>query len=140
MVEFFYEEVSNSQIQENVITAWINKVVKEYKFELGDITYIFCNDEYILDINRKYLNHDYYTDVITFDYTDNNHVSGDVFISLDTVKSNSSKFEQEFYNELHRVIIHGILHLIGFKDKTTEEDLLMRAEENRALEILKTIS
>ncbi len=140
MINFYYEEVSEDQIDEDIIKSWISKVITSYNSFLGSITYIFCNDDYILDINKQYLNHNYYTDIITFDYCENNTVAGDLFISIDTVLSNSHKFKTPFKEELHRVIIHGILHLLGFKDKTEEEAQIMRDKENLALTLLETIS
>ena len=104
--------------------------------KMGDITYIFCSDTEILRINQFYLKHDYYTDIITFDYSEDNILSGDLFISLDTVKTNSLKFKTGFDNELRRVMIHGILHLCGYKDKASEEKKIMRAKEDEALEFL----
>ena len=140
MINFNYEEVSEDQIDEDIIKSWISKVITSYNSFLGSITYIFCNDDYILDINKQYLNHNYYTDIITFDYCENNTVAGDLFISIDTVLSNSHKFKTPFKEELHRVVIHGILHLLGFKDKTEEEAQIMRDKENLALTLLETIS
>ena len=114
-------------------------VAKNYVCELGAISFIFCNDDYLLDVNRKYLNHDYYTDIITFDYREGDILSGDIFISLDTVRSNAKEFGSTFKDELHRVIVHGVLHLIGFNDKSEEESLVMRENENKCLELLKTL-
>ncbi len=140
MIDFFYEEVSEKQIDEKRVQTWISKVIVDYNFLLGPINYIFCNDDYILDINKKYLNHDYYTDIITFDYCEDKTISGDLFISLDTVLSNSQAFNTSYSHELHRVIVHGVLHLLGFKDKTNQEALEMRKLEDKALSLLKTIS
>ena len=106
---------------------------------MGAISFIFCNDDYILDVNRKYLNHDYYTDVITFDYREGKVLSGDVFISLDTVQSNALEFGTTYEEELHRVIVHSVLHLIGFKDKSDNDAQEMRQNENHCLELLKTL-
>lgn len=113
--------------------AWIKKVATEYGKKVGEIAYIFCNDDKILEVNRQYLQHDYYTDIITFDYTEDNVISGDIFISLDTVKSNSVEQGTEYDEELHRVIIHGILHLCGINDKGEGERAIMEAAENKAL-------
>ncbi len=140
MIEFYYEQVPDSQVDENIIKSWISKIITGNNSFLGSINYIFCNDDYILDINKQYLNHDYYTDIITFDYCDNKIISGDLFISLDTVLSNSKKFSTTYNQELYRVIIHGILHLLGFKDKSEEEAAEMRNQEELALDLLKTIS
>jgi rRNA maturation RNase YbeY len=108
-------------------------VAATYGKKVGDVNYIFCNDERILEVNREYLQHDYYTDIITFDYTEGDIISGDLFISLDTVKTNSEQFSTEYDEELHRTIIHGILHLCGINDKGPGEREIMEEAENRAL-------
>ena len=105
---------------------------------MGEISYIFCNDEKILEVNRQYLQHDYYTDIITFDYTEGDKISGDLFISLDTVRSNAEQFHQSYEQELHRVIIHGILHLCGINDKGPGEREIMEKNENEALALLNS--
>ena len=133
MIEFFAEDISMPEINEDKISSWVEEVVQSYGFQLGDISYIFCSDEYILKVNVEYLEHDYYTDIITFDYTEEKIIAGDLFISLDTVKSNAEQFGQKFDTELHRVIIHGILHLCGLKDKSPEDEKLMREAEDKAL-------
>lgn len=125
-----------SILDEQKIIEWIDKVATSHNKEVGDLTYIFCSDEKILEINNQYLQHDYYTDIITFDYSEDNIISGDIFISLDTVKSNSEQFKTEYKEELHRVIIHGILHLSGFSDHTEEEEKQMRNLENQALKLI----
>jgi len=140
VINFFYEQVVENQVDEDIIKSWVSTIITNYNSFLGSINYIFCDDEYILDVNQQYLNHDYFTDIITFDYCENNIISGDLFISLDTVLSNSRLFNTSYYQELHRVIIHGILHLIGFKDKSEPEAEEMRKQEEKALDILKTIS
>lgn len=117
------------------IKDWVKTFIENSDKKVGSINYIFCLDEYILDINKKYLKHDYYTDIITFDYSEKNRLEGDIFISLQTVESNSKKFSTTFEHELMRVIIHGILHLDGFDDKTKKEKLVMRSAEDAALEI-----
>jgi rRNA maturation RNase YbeY len=122
-------------IKKRETTAWIRRVADTYGKKVGDVNYIFCNDERILEVNREYLQHDYYTDIITFDYTEGNTISGDLFISLDTVKTNSEQFCTEYDEELHRTIIHGILHLCGINDKGPGEREIMEAAENRALEM-----
>lgn len=121
------------------IENWLDVIASHYSREIGALSFIFCNDDYILDINRKYLNHDYYTDVITFDYCDGRTLSGDVFISLDTVRSNAVQFGTDFESEFHRVVCHSVLHLIGFKDKTDPDSVLMRENENICLDLLKTV-
>lgn len=124
-------------IKRRIISTWIKQVANSYNKKLGDIAYIFCSDEEILRVNREYLKHDYYTDIITFDYTENNVISGDLFISLDTVKTNAEQFGQPYERELHRVIIHGILHLCGINDKGPGEREIMENAENKALDYLK---
>jgi len=133
---FISEDIEFPNIQQEKIQEWIKIIINNYSKEVGEITYIFTSDNYLLKINQQYLQHDYYTDIITFDYTEENVVSGDLFISLDTVLSNSKKYQTSFIKELHRVIIHGILHLLGFNDKTEEENVQMRRLENSALEKL----
>lgn len=127
------EDVKEPAIKKRAISAWIKKIVDKYHREVGDISYIFCSDAKILEVNKQYLNHDYYTDVITFDYSEKNVVSGDIFISLDTVKSNSEKFQTNYDEELRRVIIHGVLHLCGLKDKSVEDSKYMTKCEDEAL-------
>ena len=122
-------------IKKRPTTAWIRAVAATYGKRVGDVNYIFCNDERILEVNREYLQHDYYTDIITFDYTEDDVISGDLFISLDTVKTNSEQFATAYDEELHRTIIHGILHLCGINDKGPGEREIMEAAENRALEM-----
>jgi rRNA maturation RNase YbeY len=123
-------------IKRRYTANWIKSVASFYQKKTGDVTYIFCSDEKILDINKTYLNHDYYTDIITFDYSEGNVIAGDLFISLETVKSNSEKFGTDYNEELYRVMIHGVLHLCGFKDKTLKDKKLMRERENEALKLL----
>lgn len=138
-ISYFAEEIKMPAIKKRTISQWIKTVAASYGKTVGEISYIFCNDNRILDVNRQYLQHDYYTDIITFDYTENNRISGDIFISLDTVKSNAEQYGQTFENELHRIIIHGILHLCGIKDKGEKERAEMTRCENLALEQLKTV-
>lgn len=114
-------------------TAWIRRVADTYQKKVGEVGYLFCDDEHILEVNREYLGHDYYTDIITFDYCEGNTISGDLVISLDTVRTNAEKYRKDYDEELHRVIIHGILHLCGLNDKGPGEREQMEAAENRAL-------
>ena len=137
---FFCEECDTPPFfNEERVKQWLQAVADDYSFQLGTISFIFCNDDYILDVNRNYLSHDYYTDVITFDYCEGDLLSGDVFISLDTVYSNSLQFQSGYENEFHRVICHSVLHLIGYKDKTDADSKMMRLNENICLELLKTL-
>lgn len=122
------------------ISRWIKAVVELYDKKIGTICYVFCNDEEILRINQTYLNHDYYTDIITFDYTENKLLSGDLFISLETVATNAETYQEDGFEELLRVMIHGVLHLCGLKDKSQAEEEIMRNAENQALSMYKQLS
>ena len=123
-------------IKKREISNWVKEVASSYHKKVGDITYIFCSDEKILEVNNQYLQHDYYTDIITFDYGEDDIISGDLFISLDTVRSNSEQFETDYKEELHRIIIHGILHLCGINDKSPDERAYMTECENKALQLI----
>jgi rRNA maturation RNase YbeY len=136
MLDINYEDVDDLSLNDIDLTNWISKVCITENYNLGDISLIFCSDEYLLDMNRTHLDHDYYTDIITFDYTDNQIVSGDLFISIDRVRDNATDFNVSFEHELHRVIIHGVLHLCGYKDKSDDEEKLMRTKENNALSLI----
>lgn len=125
------------KIKKRDTSAWIKAVIASYGKKTGDIGYMFVSDEKILEVNREYLGHDYYTDVITFDYDEEDTVSGDIVISLDTVRSNAELFGKEYADELHRVIIHGILHLCGINDKGPGEREIMEAAEDKALAMLR---
>ena len=118
------------------IKQWIKQVIEAKGKKTGNITYIFCDDEDLLEVNKQYLQHDYYTDVITFDYVENDLISGDIFISTDRVRENALAFGSSETEELHRVIIHGALHLLGLKDKSEKEASQMRQAENEALKLL----
>ncbi len=117
-------------------SAWIKRVAALHGRTVGDIAYIFCSDEKILDVNRTYLQHDYYTDIITFDYSEGDAISGDLFISLDTVRTNAEKFAVAYDSELYRVIIHGVLHLCGIDDKAPGARAVMERYEDEALRLL----
>ncbi|WP_308762371.1 rRNA maturation RNase YbeY [uncultured Bacteroides sp.] len=137
MITYQTEGVEMPAIKQRETTAWIKAVAETYGKRVGDIAYIFCSDEKILEVNRQYLQHDYYTDIITFDYCEGKRLSGDLFISLDTVRTNAVQFEAPYETELFRVIIHGILHLCGINDKGPGEREIMEAAENKALEMRK---
>ena len=129
MIAFEYLKTENiTEINQN--KKWLNQVISNEAKEEGDITYIFCNDDYLLEKNIRFLNHNTLTDVITFDYCEGNSVSGDIFISIERVKENSEVFKVDFLTELNRVMVHGLLHLLGYKDKTERESNLMRKKEN----------
>lgn len=135
-IAYYAEEVKLPAIKKKAVGDWIKKVAALYGKRAGDISYIFCSDEKILEVNKQYLQHDYYTDIITFDYSEGTKISGDLFISLDTVKSNSDMFGTNYVEELHRIIIHGVLHLCGINDKGPGEREIMTAKENEALTLL----
>ena len=139
MIQFYAEEIALPAIQQEQIRAWVKAVAASYGKKTGDISYIFCSDEKILEVNRQYLQHDYYTDIITFDYTSGSKIAGDLFISLDTVRTNAEQFAASYEEELHRTIIHGILHLCGINDKGPGEREIMEAAENRALDLLREL-
>ena len=140
MIEYHVDQVSFPAIDVAKVTSWIERVVGGYGKRVGEVHYIFCSDERILEVNRQFLGHDYYTDIITFDYTEGKHISGDLFISLDTVRSNAEQLGVTYGNELHRVVIHGILHLCGINDKGPGEREVMEAAENRALALLASMN
>ena len=118
------------------VNEWIKQVARNHNRVVGPLTYIFCSDDRIIEVNRQFLNHDYFTDIITFDYSSHKRISGDMFISLDTVKSNAELFQRVYNEELMRVVIHGVLHLCGINDKGPGEREIMEAHENAALAIL----
>lgn len=136
MVTYNSINVELPDIDRQAITSWIVRVAAGYGRKVGDINYVFVDDEEILRINRQFINHDYYTDHIGFDYTQGNILSGDTYISLDTVRTNAQLFHKTYPDELHRVMIHSILHLCGLKDKTPEERLAMEKAEDAALALL----
>lgn len=129
-ISFHSEDVDFQLENEQQIIDWIKNTIQQEAKSATEISYIFCTDEYLYQMNLAYLNHDTYTDIITFDYTENSVVSGDIFISIDRVKENAIKFKTTFKNELSRVIIHGVLHLLGYKDKTPEQKQVMRSKED----------
>lgn len=135
-ISFNFVETKDILSKKNKIKAWIKSVVEKRGMKVGDISYIFCKDEYLLDINQNYLNHDDFTDIISFDYSDKDKVAGDLFISVERVMENSQNLNQEFEQELYRVIIHGVLHLLGLKDKTKAQEKEMRKAEEECLKSL----
>jgi len=133
-IQFFSEDTSFKPNLKGSISLWIQQSITNEKFELVSLNFIFCSDNYLLNINQEYLNHDYYTDIITFDNSlEPNHVEGDIFISIDRVKENADQNSVPFPEELKRVLIHGVLHLCGYNDKTIEEKALMTEKENAYL-------
>ena len=137
MITYNCENVKMPAIRRRETSAWIRRVAASYGKTVGEVGYLFVDDERILEVNNEYLGHDYYTDIITFDYTEGDCLNGDIVISLDTVASNAEKFHKTYDEELHRVIIHGILHLCGINDKGPGEREQMEAAENQALGSLK---
>ena len=135
-INYLVENVEMPRLNEEKMKNWIEAVVRSHDKNVGNLTYIFCDDEYILSINRQFLQHDYYTDIITFDYSYSHRISGDMVISLDTVRSNAEQIGVGYNTELLRVIIHGILHLCGINDKGPGEREIMESHENAALAIL----
>ena len=136
MISYQSENIKMPALHRRETSAWLRRVVDSYGRRVGNIAYIFCDDAKILEVNKKFLHHDYFTDIITFDDDEENLVSGDIFISLDTVRSNSVKFHTDYEQELHRVIVHGVLHLCGINDKGPGEREIMEAAENKALALL----
>lgn len=130
MVRYYCEDIKFIFKNKLANNRWLKMVAGSEIKTLGDISIIFCSDNYILDVNLRYLHHDYFTDVITFDYCVGNRLSGDLFISVDSVRENAVEFGTEFDDELHRVIVHGLLHLIGYDDHTQEDQKLMREKED----------
>lgn len=141
MISFFKENTSFDIKSKNKIKTWLRSVAAGYGFAIGDLNYIFCDDEYLLEINKQYLGHDYYTDIITFDSREEGTslcIDGDIFISVDTVKANGEQYGEGFAREMMRVIAHGLLHLVGEDDTTAAKQKKMRAAEDKALELWDT--
>lgn len=139
MITYNTDGVKMPSIKKRENTAWVKAVAASYGKRVGEIAYIFVDDEKILEVNRQYLGHDYYTDVITFDYCEGDVISGDLFISLDTVRTNAEQVGATYEEELHRVIIHGILHLCGINDKGPGEREIMEAAEDKALALRSSL-
>ena len=136
-INFFYENISFEIENQTKVKKWIDSIINRNDYKVIELNYIFCDDEYLHKINTEYLNHDTYTDIITFDNSDTpSEIEGDLFISIDRVKDNASQLNVDFLSELHRVIIHGVLHLLGHVDKTELDKLNMRKEEEDALALL----
>ena len=129
MIQYFFENVEEITLPENC-SEWLKKLILDEEKKVGNINYIFCDDEYLLKVNQDFLNHDYYTDIITFDYVKGKTISGDIFISLTRISENASTLSNSFEKELLRVLAHGVLHLCGYKDKSDEEEKEMRAKED----------
>lgn len=135
-VQYFAEDVAIPKFLRRRATNWIKNVILAEEKNLGELAFIFCSDARLLEVNIEFLKHDYYTDVITFDYVDGNTISGDIFISVDRVKENALDFDTTFENEIHRILIHGVLHLLGYKDKVKRDKIIMTEKENYYLNLL----
>ena len=139
MVRYFFEDTDFVFKPKKINNLWLKTVAESEVRKLGQVNIIFCSDNYILDINQKYLQHDDFTDIITFDYCENDTLSGDLFISVDSVRENALFYKTEFTDELNRVIVHGLLHLIGYDDHSDEDIKVMRSKENYYLELRKSL-
>lgn len=137
-ISFIYENVDVDIHEENV-SEWIETVIDNEEKEMGEITVAFCDDEYLLDVNREHLDHDYYTDIITFDYVVGDLIMGELYISVDRVRENAASLSVEYATELKRVIVHGVLHLCGYPDASDQEKEIMRSKENEALLLAEEI-
>lgn len=134
-ISFHNEDVDLPNFDFIETNEWLSNVIKHFEFEVGEISIIFTSDEYLLNINRDYLKHDYLTDIISFNYSSKNTISGDLFISVDRVMENSKLFSPSFIFELHRVMVHGVLHLLGFDDQSEQEIEIMRFQEDKWLHV-----
>jgi rRNA maturation RNase YbeY len=132
-ISFHNEDIAFVLPQKRLYKQWIEQTALSHGKTIGELTYLFCSDEYLLEMNKTYLQHDYYTDIITFDYSEENKISGDLFISVERVKDNALKIGVSLQNEMQRVVIHGVLHLCGFKDKEKTDVQIMRKMEEKAL-------
>jgi len=133
VIRYFNEDIKPPQIKRKVFNKWIKSIVELNQMRIGDINFIFCSDQYLLQINKEYLQHDYFTDIITFNNNSNNLISGDIYLSIETIAANAKTYQVSFINELKRVMIHGILHLIGFDDQNIDQQTVMRQKEDEAL-------
>lgn len=127
---YFSEDVSSPKFKRRIVSDWIKNVILAEGKVPGNISFIFCSDDYLLEVNRKYLNHDYFTDIVTFDYVEFDIISGDIFISTDRIRENAAEFNTSFENELNRIMIHGVLHLLGYKDKSKKDKIQMSGKED----------
>lgn len=136
MVDINYEETDDLELSVDKLESWIEAICIREGRKLDELSLVFCSDNFLLEINQQHLNHDFFTDIVTFDYCVDNLVSGDLFISVDRVFENSAIYEVSFFHELHRVIIHGVLHLCGYRDKSEADEVIMRKMEDDALELI----
>ncbi len=133
MIDFHFE--NDFQLDKDKYSDWLCRIIESEGFQLGDLAYVFCDDEYLLNINMQYLNHDTYTDIITFDYSSGKWIAGDIFISVERVDDNAADHKVSFQNELQRVMCHGVLHLMGYNDKKEDEVLMMRRKEDEMIKM-----
>jgi len=139
MVSYYTQDISFPFKEKRLTSRWLKLVASSEGKQLGDVSVIFCSDNYILDVNKKYLKHNYFTDIITFDYCEGKRLSGDLFISIDSVRENAAFYGTQFADELNRVIVHGLLHLVGYDDHSPEDIAVMRAKENHYLSLRPTL-
>ncbi|WP_163715396.1 rRNA maturation RNase YbeY [Mangrovibacterium lignilyticum] len=132
---FYHEDVKPLKLPRRKVKSWISSVISSENKITGSVNYIFCSDEYLLQVNREYLDHDYYTDIITFDYVEDDKISGDIFVSVDRVSENATRFQVSFQEELRRILVHGVLHLLGYPDKQPDEKIVMTQKEDQYLAI-----
>ncbi|MGD9929683.1 MAG: rRNA maturation RNase YbeY [Mangrovibacterium sp.] len=135
-INFYYEDVADLHLDKKCLKNWITSTIKEEGKMPGELSFIFCSDPYLLEINKQYLDHDYFTDIITFDYVEGRMVSGDIFVSVDRVSENADTFQVSFSDELNRILIHGVLHLCGYADKLPQEKKIMTQKEDFYLDKL----
>lgn len=135
-IQFISQDVSFQIKQKRKIKKWLTDLINSHQKRVGEISIVFSNNDYVLEVNKHFLAHDFYTDIITFNYNEDDFISGDLIISIDMVRENAEKFKETFERELHRVVVHGILHLLGLNDKTKMEEATMRIAENDALKML----
>lgn len=136
-IQYFNEDIPLPILKKRKSTNWIKDTIQAEGKRVGEISFIFCSDNYLLEVNKTYLNHDYFTDIITFDYVEGPLINGDIFISVDRVLENSVEFKTTFEDELNRILVHGVLHLLGYKDKDKKDKLLMTEKEDIYLKLLK---
>jgi probable rRNA maturation factor len=139
-INFFFEDLTEPNLDYQKISVWLSSLIKTHGYKLSEINYILCSDEYLLGVNQEHLNHDYYTDIITFDNSDEEGtIESDIFVSMERVEDNAKEHKEEFSTEIIRVLAHGVLHLLGFKDKTEEDAAEMRIQEEKAIVLYSSI-
>ncbi|MDD2412346.1 MAG: rRNA maturation RNase YbeY [Bacteroidales bacterium] len=135
-IQFISQDVAFQLKEKRKIKKWLTDLINSHQKRVGEISIVFSNNDYVLEINKQFLSHDFYTDIITFNYNEDDFISGDLIISIDMVRENAEKYRETFERELHRVVVHGILHLLGLNDETKTEEAAMRIAENNALKML----